>query len=127
MSIMYFVLYCLYLNLWGILWNVYVFSRPAVRGGPALGPRPKTARPARGQVRRQPRAQVTDHANSVAPGAESPAAARKPGRVTPSFHMVGVSHGRGLTWSASYMVGIEKSAPARMPVGQREVMVFSLV
>ncbi len=29
--------------------------------------------------------------------------------------------------SASHMVGIEKSAPERMPVGQRDVMVFSLV
>jgi hypothetical protein len=26
-----------------------------------------------------------------------------------------------------YMVGIEKSAPERMPVGQRDVMVFNLV
>ncbi len=73
-------------------------------------------RPTRGQARCQLRAQGTDHACGIAPS-DVPAA--KPLAAPP--------RGTGPGNSASHMVGIEKSAPERMPVGQRDVMVFSLV
>ena len=71
---------------------------------PALGTHLEAARPTQGQARCHFRAQETDRTGTIAPG-------RRPGREAPLLHIV----------------GIEKSAPERMPVGQREVMVFSLV
>ena len=51
----------------------------------------------------------------------------KVGQALPLLEIPGSSPGMTRLKARHFIVGITKSAPARMPVGQREVMVFSRV